>query len=59
MAPQEPGLTQSRLAMLIDGLSSGADAFSSGPSKNGRVNEMELVLEAEEIAEASSSSLHF
>lgn len=45
---KEPGLTQSRLAMLIEGLASSASTFSSS-SKDGGVNEMDLVVEAVDL----------
>ncbi|CAK5269872.1 unnamed protein product [Mycena citricolor] len=41
---KEPNLGTSRLALLIDSLASGADVFSSS-TRNGQVNEMEIVLE--------------
>lgn len=53
---KEPGLTQSRLQRLIDGLATGAEAFAPSPSKAGgaqEVNGMELVLEAAELASAT------
>lgn len=44
---QEPGLTNSRLAMLIDSLASGADVYSSAtPTGGNGVNEMEVVLDS-------------
>lgn len=56
---QEPGLTQSRLSMLIDSLSSGADLFSSkAGSEPGDINEMELILEAVDMEEEESATLH-
>ncbi|KAG8903077.1 hypothetical protein FRB99_003783 [Tulasnella sp. 403] len=50
----EPDLTQSRLAMLIDALGVAADGFTSSAGQNedgnpNDVNEMELVLEAAEL----------
>ncbi|KAF7300967.1 Rsa3 domain-containing protein [Mycena indigotica] len=41
---KEPNLGQSRLAMLIDSLASGADVFSSTTQRDG-VNEMQVVLD--------------
>ncbi|KAG8956576.1 hypothetical protein FRC04_000054 [Tulasnella sp. 424] len=52
---KEPGLTQSRLAMLIEGLASSANAFSS-TSKDGGVNEMELVVEAADLSTHNSGA---
>ncbi|KAG8924127.1 hypothetical protein FRC01_011909 [Tulasnella sp. 417] len=46
---KEPGLTQSRLAMLIEGLASSSSTFSS-TSKSGGVNEMDLVVEAVDLS---------
>jgi len=53
---KEPGLTQSRLTMLIHGLTSASDVFSSRPegAPDG-VNEMELVMEAVDAAGKKSS----
>lgn len=55
---KEPGLTQSRLAMLIDSLASVGEGFSgSGNSREGGaldVNEMELVLEADDLAKSGA-----
>jgi len=43
---KEPGLTSSRLAMLIDSLASGAEVFtSSAPAGRNDVNEMEVVID--------------
>ena len=42
---QEPNLTTSRLALLIDSLAAGADAYSSSRGPNGNAtNEMEVIL---------------
>nr|GAT53094.1 predicted protein [Mycena chlorophos] len=43
---KEPNLGQSRLALLIDSLASGADVFSSSTSQADGVNEMEVLLES-------------
>lgn len=44
---KEPGLTTSRLAMLIDSLASGADVFPSMTSSGSSgANEMEVVLDS-------------
>jgi len=44
---KEPGLTTSRLAMLIDSLASGADVYnSSAAAGSSSVNEMEVVLDS-------------
>jgi ribosome assembly protein 3 len=43
---QEPNLTTSRLALLIDSLGAGAETFTSS-TRTGGVNEMELVLDQE------------
>jgi hypothetical protein len=40
---QEPNLGQSRLALLIDSLASGANVFSSS-SENGQMNEVEAAI---------------
>ena len=51
MVLQEPGLTTSRLAMMIDSLAAGADVFSSRAQSGteegdiGQINEMEMVLD--------------
>ncbi|KAG9011851.1 hypothetical protein FRB90_007013 [Tulasnella sp. 427] len=50
---KEPGLTQSRLAMLIEGLASSANTFQS---RDGDVNEMELVVDAIEIDSRSAGT---
>lgn len=50
---QEAGLTESRLALLIDSLASGADVFMAGPSGSADrklesvsgINEMEVILD--------------
>jgi len=41
---QEPDMTKSRLALLIDSLASGGEVFSSRTGENGRLNEMDVVL---------------
>jgi hypothetical protein len=42
---KEPGMNKSRLAMLVDSLASGADAFtSSSPSETRDVNEMDVLM---------------
>lgn len=42
---KEPGLTTSRLAMLIDSLASGADLYtSSAATESSGANEMQVVL---------------
>ncbi|KAI0695717.1 hypothetical protein BC835DRAFT_1414697 [Cytidiella melzeri] len=43
---KEPGMTTSRLAILIDSLASGADVFTAS-TRGGDVNEMEVVLDAQ------------
>jgi len=48
---KEPGLTQSRLTMLINGLMSSSDVFSSrADATPDGVNEMELVMESVDAA---------
>jgi len=48
---KEPGLTQSRLTMLINGLMTASDVFSSRAEDTpDGVNEMELVIEAVDAA---------
>jgi hypothetical protein len=37
-------MTKSRLALLIDSLASGGEVFSSRAGENGRLNEMDVVL---------------
>ena len=41
-------MTQSRLAILIDSLASGADVFTSTAQSSRDINEMEVVLEGQE-----------
>jgi len=44
---QEPNMTKSRLALLIDSLASGGEVFSSHAGENGRLNEMDVVLNSD------------
>jgi hypothetical protein len=41
---QEPNMTKSRWAILIDSLASGGEVFSSYAGENGGMNEMDVVL---------------
>jgi ribosome assembly protein 3 len=41
---KEPDMTKSRLALLIDSLASGGEVFSSHTGENGKLNEMDVVL---------------
>ena len=41
---KEPNMTKSRLGLLIDSLASGGEVFSSHAGENGRLNEMDVVL---------------
>jgi hypothetical protein len=40
-------MTKSRLALLIDSLASGGEVFSSHAGENGRLNEMDVVLNSD------------
>ncbi|KAG8855854.1 hypothetical protein FRB96_006676 [Tulasnella sp. 330] len=53
---KEPGLTQSRLTMLINGLMSASDVFSSrSEGVQDGINEMELVMEAVDAAQKAKN----
>jgi len=42
---KEPGMSKSRLAMLVDSLASGADVFTTNTlTETGGVNEMDVVM---------------
>ncbi|KAI0299379.1 hypothetical protein B0F90DRAFT_1818140 [Multifurca ochricompacta] len=47
---KEPNMTKSRLALLIDSLASGGEAFSSHADESGRMNEMDVVLNSNDGA---------
>ena len=42
-------MTKPRLALLIDSLASGGEIFSSHVGENGRLNEMDVVMNSNEV----------